>query len=235
VFYGAHFICGLYEATLIYYAARVDNGKRKVSVWCPSVRLLVGLSCDGEKYPHVEKTGAFRGYCSGENHHAASVYVSIRLSGVRYACFVDAFYRQLTAANNREMFDVCQAQYQQHHALCPHGRQPLPVSSPLPPTCAAAAPAPGDGSPSRCDESPQDEPGPGGGGGGGGAEAEDARPAPPRARHGAGGESTATSAALTTVVAPCRADEVMTTPPPPPPDVTGAPSKSTKAPQNHYL
>ena len=233
MFYGAHFICGLYEATLIYYAARVDNGKRKVSVWCPSVRLLVGLSCDGEKYPHVEKTGAFRGYCSGENHHAASVYVSIRLSGVRYACFVDAFYRQLTAANNREMFDVCQPQYQQHHALCPHGRQPLPVSSPLPPTCAAAAPAPGDGSPSRCDESPQDEPGPGGGGGG--AEAEDARPAPPRARHGAGGESTATSAVLTTVVAPCRADEVMTTPPPPPPDVTGAPSKSTKAPQNHYL
>ena len=62
------------------------------------------------------------------------------------------------------MFDVCQPLYQQHHALCPHGRQPLPVSSPVPPTSAAAA----DGSPGaggRCDESPDD------GGGSGGAEA----------------------------------------------------------------
>ena len=117
------------------------------------------------------------------------------------------------------MFYGCQPQYQQHHSLCPHGRQPLPVSSPLPPSSAA----PGDGSPSdsRCDGSQDD-------GGGGGAAMDDALAAPPRNRR------SSESMTTTTTVAPCRTEDVMTVPPPPPPpDVTA--SKSTKAPQNHYL
>ena len=108
------------------------------------------------------------------------------------------------------MCHALQSQYQQHHALCPYGRQPLPVSSPLPPSSAAAA----DGSPtdSRCDESPDD---------GGGV---DDNNGPTRSRH-AGPEPSLTPTPA------CRTEEVIALPLPP--DVTA--SKSIKAAQNHYL